>query len=326
MVNKKINWGILSTGEIASRMATALEFVEDAELFAVASRSFIKSKEFAQKFNIPRHYAGYEELAKDPEVDVIYIGTPNVCHYENILLCLNNDKNVVCEKPFTVNYEQAQEVIELAKRKKLFIMEAHKSYFLPGIKKIKELISDGAIGDIVSIKADFCFEPPAHIEYRIFDLELGGGALLDVGGYIISFAIFLSGYPIEINSSSVIGKTGVDVFNTIVLTHTNGSVSELSCGINESAPREALITGTNGYIKVHEPFHQAPRLTVKSGDADLIDIDTSFDTNGLDYEARQVTQNLKFNKVECSEFPPSKTLEVLKVMDYVRGQFGQEKF
>lgn len=322
MVKKNgINWGILSTGEIASRMAKALEFVDDANLLAVASRSIEKAHEFSKKFNVPKYYQSYDELVQDPDVDLVYIGTPNICHYENILLCLNNGKNVVCEKPFTINHKQALELVKLAKEKNLFLMEAHKSYFLPGIKKIKELINSDTIGDIVSIKADFCFNPPPHIEYRIFDPNLGGGALLDVGGYLISFAIYLSGYPVEISSNSVIGKTGVDIFNEIELTHPSGSVSKLSCGINQSAPREAIITGTKGYIKVHEPFHQAPKLTVKSGENDSIEIDTSFNTSGLDFEARAVTDCLKMGETECSEFSLKNTLDVLKVMDCVRKNY-----
>lgn len=322
MVNKdKINWGILSTGTIAQRMAKALECVNDANLLAVASRYKEKADDFAKQYNVSRSYGSYEELALDPDIDIVYIGTPNTSHYENMLLCLNNGKNVICEKPFTLNARQAQEVIDLAKSKNLFLMEAHKSYFLPGIKKVKDLIKNNAIGNIVLLQANFCIKPPYNKEHRMFNLELGGGALLDIGVYTISFAIDLLGNPIEIHSNTTIGETGADIFNAITLKHSDNITSILCCGFNAAAPREALILGDNGYIKIHEPFHQAPKITLKSGHDNLIEIDTSFVGNGLNYEAQQATDYLKQGKTECTEFPLAKTIETLKVVDFIRSQY-----
>lgn len=318
---KKTNWGILSTGGIAERMATALELVEDANLLAVASRSKEKAKEFAAKFGIPRAYGSYEELAEDADIDLVYIGTPNNCHYENILLCLNSGKSVMCEKPFTLNYEQAKEVATLAGEKNLFMMEAHKSYFLPGVKKVKELIKDGAIGKVVALKADFCIKPPYDKNHRMFNPALGGGALLDVGVYPISFAIDLLGAPLDIHSNTIVGETGVDIFNAITLRHKNNITSMITCGFNAAAPREALILGEDGYIKIHEPFHQAPKITLKSGNNAPIEIDTAFSGNGLNQEAQSATACLLENKIECEEFTLDKTLEVLKVTDYIRFQY-----
>lgn len=317
-----INWGILATGSISARMANALLEVKNANLIAVASRSKIKAKEFAQKWNIPRFYESYEDLANDADIDLIYIGTPNICHYENILLCLNKGKNVLCEKPFTINRSQAAEVIEIAKSKNLFLMEAHKSNFLPGMKKIKELINNDFIGNIQSIKADFCVEHLYNPENRFFNLSLGGGALLDVGVYPILFVLQLLGYPTEINSNTIIGKTGVDIFSEITLKHLGNSASTIRCGIDAALPREAVITGESGYIKVHEPFHQAPKLTLKSGNNDEVEIDTSFTCNDLFFEAEQVTSCIKNGETECQEFPLSKTLEILKVIDEIRQTCG----
>ena len=199
-------------------------------------------------------------------------------------------------------------------------MEAHKSYFLPGIKKVKELIKDNAIGNLVLVKADFCIKPPYDKEHRMFNLALGGGALLDVGVYVISFAIDLLGNSVEINSNTTIGETGVDVFDAITLKHGDDRTSILCCGFNAAAPREALILGESGYIKIHEPYHQAPRLTLKSGDKEPVEIDTSFVGNGLDQEAQAATNCLKEGKTKCEEFTLDKTLEVLKITDYIRKQ------
>lgn len=329
--NNLCNWGILSTGGIAKRMATALKVVEGAQLVAVASRTKESAQKFAQEFpqnsKFPKAYGSYEELAKDPDIDIIYVATPNNYHYENMLLCLNNGKNVICEKPFTLNYEQAKEVIDLAKSKNLFLMEAHKSYFLPGIKKIKELIKENAIGNVTLVKADFCIKPPYDKTHRMFNLALGGGALLDIGVYVISFAIDLLGKPIEISSETTLCETGADVFNAITLRHENNKTSPsktsiLCCGFNAAAPRESLILGENGYIKIHEPFHQAPRITLKSGNNEPIEIDTSFVGTGLDQEAQAATNCLKAGKTECEEFSLDKTLEVLKVTDYIRNLYN----
>lgn len=322
MVNKKINWAILSTGTIAKRMAQALTLVNDANLIAVASRTEKKAQEFAQEFKIPKFFASYEELVQDEDVDIVYIGTPNSSHYENILLCLNHGKHVICEKPFTLNLNQAKEAIEIAKRKNLFLTEAHKSYFLPGIKKVKKLIKDNAIGNIVSIRADFCIKPPYMEEHRMFNLELGGGALLDVGVYPISLVIDLLGAPVEINSNTMLGKTGVDIFNSINFKHQNGISSSIWCGFNAQAPREALILGEDGYIKIHEPFHQAPKITLKSGKNEPLEIDTSFIGNGLNQEAQSATECIQKGKIESDEFSLEKTMEVLRVTDYIRNQYG----
>lgn len=319
---EKINWGILSTGGIAERMATALKSVDGAALIAVASRDIEKSKDFADKFDIPRAYGSYEEMADDSDVDIIYVATPNHLHYENILMCLTKGKNVICEKPFTLNSKQAKEVIKLARSKNLFLMEAHKSYFLPGIKKVKELIKDNVIGKIVTVKADFCIKPPYNKEHRMFNPKLGGGALLDVGVYPISFVIDLLGNPIEINSNTTLCETGVDVFSAITIKHENSITSNICCGFNAAMPRESIILGENGYIKIHEPFHQAPRITLKIGENVPVEIDTSFVGNGLVQEAQAATNCLKEDKSECEEFSLDKTIEVLKVTDYIRKQYN----
>lgn len=319
---KKINWAILSTGSIAERMANALTFVDDANLVAVASRSIEKSQEFANKFGLERAYGSYEELALDSDVDIVYIGTPNVCHYENIILCLNHNKNVICEKPFTLNVDEAREVIELARTKGLFLMEAHKSFYLPGIKKIKELINSGAIGEVVMFEAKFCIKPNFDVKHRMFNLALGGGALLDIGVYPISLAIDLFGAPKEIMSNTTVCETGVDIFNAVILKHENNKTSLLSFGFNAAAPREALILGTEGYIKIHEPFHQAPMLTLKSGAADPVEIDTSFVGNGLNQEAQYANACIKQQKTQSEEFSLEKTLNVLTVTDYIRNLYN----
>lgn len=316
--NHKINWGILATGKIAGRMADALTYVENSNLLAVASRSLEKAKQFAAEKNIPKFYGSYEELVADPEINLIYIATPVVCHYENIMLCLNNGKNVLCEKPFTLNEQQAREAFALAKGKNLFLMEAHWSQFLPGIIKVKDIIKSNIIGKISSIQADFCYKPVFDPANKWFNLELGGGALLDLGVYPIALAISVSDYPVNIESETTIGNTGVDIFNTINFQHENASKSVLTCGINAQAPVEALITGENGYIKIPEYFHHPHKIILKTEDNLPVEIDVSYVGNGLNYQAVQVNKCLMAGMTVCPEFPPDKTLEILKIIDLIR--------
>lgn len=320
MKKEQINWGILATGRIAGDMAQALKSVKGAKVIAVASRSLNSAQEFAKKHLIEKAFGTYEAMAKDPQIDIIYIATPHPYHFENIIRCLENGKNVLCEKPIVINQKQMIEVINLAKEKNLFVMEAHKSYFLPGIKKLKELVQSGVIGEIKEIKADFCINPEFDENNRYFNLELGGGALLDVGSYNILFATHLLGEPLEITSNTLIGKTGVDEFSTVVMKHKSGANSVLCYGINAPAPIEAIVMGENGYIKVGHPFHQAPKLTIKVSHKEPIEVDMSFVDNGLSIEAQYVTDCLLEGKKECAEFPLEKSLELVKIMDTIRSQ------
>lgn len=315
---EKINWGILSTGGIAHRMAKAILMLDNANLVAVASRYSEKAQEFAQEYKIPKYFGSYQDLVKDDEIDIVYIATPNTCHYENMMLCLEYGKNIVCEKPFTLDYSQAKEVIDLARKNKLFVMEAHKSFYLTGIKKIKELIAEGAIGEVISFKADFCIKPEYNPQHRMFNLALGGGALLDVGVYPISLAVDLFGAPVEIHSNTTLCDTGADVFNSILLKHKNNQSSLINCGFNAAAPREALILGTDGYMKIHEPFHQAPKFTIKKGKNNPVEFETPVIGNGLNQEAYQASVYVKEGKLQSEEFSLDKTLEVLKIIDNIR--------
>lgn len=319
---EKINWGILSTGTIATKMAQAIMEVKDANLFAVASRSLAKAQEFAQQFNIPRSYDNYEKLTQDADIDIVYIGTPNTCHYENIILCLNNGKSVLCEKPMVLNQKQAKEVIALAKEKNLFLMEAHKSCFIPGIKELKALVKKGVIGKIKKVEADFCIDVLYDPKHRLYDLNLGGGALLDLGVYNILFAIHLLEFPVEVNSNTIIGESGVDVSDEIIFKHLNGAFSKLNCAINKKLPNEATVYGENGYIRLSGPFHQTQFLYLKSGDKPEIVIDKSFACNDLSFEVKSATECLKNGETECFEFPLSKTLEILEIADYIREKYN----
>lgn len=315
-----IKWGILGTGKMATNITEAMKFAENTKVQAVASRMPEKSEGFAQKWDIPSHYGSYEALLKDPKIDVVYIATPAACHYENILQCLKYGKNVLCEKPFVLNQAQAEEVFTLAKKKNLFLMEAYWSQFLPGYNKIKELIDDGAIGDVVYTEAKFFHRhEPVIPTGRQRNLNLGGGALLDLGFYPIGLALMVSGFPTKIDSTMVKGDTGVDLLDTIVLTHENGSRSMLSCAMNSNAPREALIVGTKGYIKIPAPGLYSPKqLILNTGNKGEETIDVELKGNGYNYEIEEVNKCLRDGKIESAIHKSLNTINILKIMDTVR--------
>lgn len=314
---EKIRWGILSTGNIAHSFAIGLQSAQDAELVAVGSRNQENADKFAEEFNIPHAHASYEALVNDPEVDVIYIGTPHVFHAENTLLCLNAGKHVLCEKPFTLNSAQAQECIQVAQAKNLFLMEAIWMRFIPAIIKLQEIIQSGTIGDITLIKADFSFAFPHLPEHRLLNPKLGGGALLDVGIYPISFATLLLGQPNKVDSHVIIGATGVDEQCTMLFHYDNASAI-LSAGINGDLDNLAVVKGTKGKITVDALFFMSQKLTVQlyGEDADVIDM--PFVGNGYNYEAEAVHAALRSGLIEHSALPHKETLATMKLMDALR--------
>ncbi len=192
---RKIAWGILGTGRIAGNFAADLALLPDAELVAVGSRSEATAQSFAGRFGAPHAHGSYEALAADPAVEVIYIATPHPLHAENMKLCLRAGKAVLCEKPFTLNAREAEEVIALAREQKLFLMEAMWTRFLPAVVRARELIEQGAIGEVRLLLADFGFRAAFDPHHRLFDPQLGGGALLDLGVYCVSLASMLFGPP-----------------------------------------------------------------------------------------------------------------------------------
>src|SRR3712207_3503491 len=243
---KKYRWGILGTGAIAGQFVRGLRSLPEAEVFAVGSRSEASAVKFADKRNISRRHASYDDLASDPDVDVVYIATPHPFHAENATLCLEAGKAVLCEKPFCVNAAEAERVVKLAREKGLFIMEGMWTRFFPLMEEVRRLVSEGAIGEVRMLNVDFGFRAGFEPASRLFDPKLGGGALLDVGVYCVSFASMILGQPSGSVGLSHLGETGVDEQASVVLEHEGGRLANLSIGIRTTTPQEATIMGTEG--------------------------------------------------------------------------------
>jgi predicted dehydrogenase len=318
----KIRWGILGPGRIAHNFAQGLAVLPDAELLAVGSRSQANADAFGAEFDVPHRYASYQALVADPEVDVIYVATPHSSHRESSLLCLRAGKAVLCEKPFTVNAVEAEEVIALARERGLFLMEAMWTRFLPAFDKIRELLSQGVLGELRMLIADFGFRAPFNPQSRLFDPRLGGGALLDVGVYLVSLASMAFGSPpVRISSLAHLGSTGVDEQSAMILGYERGELAVLATAVRTPTPQEAHLLGTEGQLRIHTQWWKPDTLTLSlPGQEDQV-IHLPFQGNGYNYEASEVMNCLREGKTESAVMPLDETLNIMRTMDRIRTQW-----
>src|SRR5436190_3534072 len=321
-MNNRIRWGILGTGKIAHQFAVALQRLPDADLFAAGSRSAESAARFADEFEISRRYGSYAELVGDPEIEVVYIATPHSCHAENSRLALKAGKAVLCEKPFAINAAQAHEVIRLARERELFVMEAMWTRCFPLMKKLSELLLSGAIGEVRQLTADFGFRAEYQDEPRLFGPEFGGGALLDVGVYPVSLSSLLLGSPTRIVSTVHLGPTGVDEEAAVILTHRGGEMAILHTAIRLDTAQEAIITGTQGRLRIHSPWWRpVAMLLSRDGKPDEC-FDFPLTGNGYEYEAQEVMDCLRSGKLESPLMPLDESLTIMQTLDAIRAQWG----
>jgi len=319
---KKINWGIIGTGTIAKKFAAAVNAMPNCCLYAVGSRNIESASAFASNFKIHVSYGSYEELAADDNIDIIYIATPHAFHFENAMLCIKNKKNVLCEKPFTVNYEQANTVFKAAKENNVFIMEAFWTKFLPAYSKIDEILKSRLIGDVLSFTAQFGYTAnDIARRNRKFDAYLAGGALLDIGIYTVGVAEMIMGNEIcELKSTVLIEKNyGTDYLNTITIVYNNGSVSQLSSCIGANLMNEAVISGINGSIRIPK-FSASQGFTVELNDGTKQSYDFPFEINGFEYQIAEAMNCVRNNMLESNIMKHSDTLSVMNILDTVRKQ------
>lgn len=320
-MTEQIGWGILGTGNIAHTFATGLSFLPDARLVAVGSRSPESAEAFAREFDLPRHYGSYQELAGDPEIQVVYVATPHSLHYENSLACLEAGKAVLCEKPFTINAREAERLIAMARERNLFLMEAMWTRFLPVVQATRELLNDGAIGEPRMLAADFGFRTRFNPAGRLFDPSLGGGALMDVGVYPVSLASMIFGAPDRLSSLAELGETGVDEQSAFILGYPSGQLAVLYTAIRTTTPQEATIMGTEGLLRIEAPWWRGTQLMLRRSGEPARIIDKPFTGNGYNYEAAEVMSRLRSGAIESELLPLSETLAVMQTMDQIRAQW-----
>ncbi len=323
-MSKKIRWGILGCGKIANKFAADLQFVEDAELTAVASRNVEKGNAFAKQFNARLNFNTYEALASCNEVDVIYIATPHGFHYEHTLLCLQHKKAVLCEKPLAINLKQVKEMIDMARSQKVFLMEAFWTKFLPQYQKVVAMIEGGEIGMIKMIEADFGFKASDPLPQRMYDPTLGGGALLDVGLYPVFLALSLLGKPLDVHAIMSPYDTGVDEQIAMMLKFDNGVLAVLNASFAADTPVEATIVGTEGYIRMTNRFHNASsKIELVKDKQPAVEIKVHREEGyGYQFEARHVSDCLREGLTESPIMNHADSLLLIETLDRLRASCG----
>ncbi|MFC5925467.1 Gfo/Idh/MocA family protein [Micromonospora vulcania] len=315
-------WGILATGHIASRFAEDLRLVPDAELVAVGSRAVESAQRFADTYGAKRAYGSWVELAADPEVDAIYVATPHSAHHEAAMTCLTAGRPVLLEKPFTLDLASSTELVDTARAAEVFLMEAMWMRTNPLILRAAELVAQGAIGTVSSVRADFGVAGPFPPEHRMRNAALGGGALLDLGVYPISLAHLLLGTPQHIRSWAQLGPEGTDENTGILFGYDNGALATLSCGMVGSSGVSASITGSTGRIDLPEPFFRPGALILHRDGAEPETIVDEGIGGGYQYEAIEVQRCLAAGLTESPLVPHATTLEVMALLDTIREQIG----
>ncbi|MDF2485343.1 MAG: oxidoreductase domain protein [Herbinix sp.] len=320
---RTVKWGIIGAGQISSKFATALNSLDHTEVTAIASRDPIKAREFASRFHIKKAYGSYEEMLMDSEIDVIYIGTPHTEHKANAELCISHGKAVLCEKPFTLNYPEAQMLVDFARSSNVFLMEAMWTKFLPTTRIVKQWISNKVIGDIKFINISFGFRTEFDPFNRLFNPALGGGALLDVGVYPLSYVIYLMDrLPDKVVSSAHIGQSGVDEVNVINLQYHDGMIVNVSSAISVATGNDAVIIGDKGRIVIPN-FWTAESAEVYDTNGKLVDtFFHPFTANGYVYEAEEVNRCILEGKKQSDIIPLNDTLNIMKLLDGIRAEWG----
>ncbi|PZD96744.1 gfo/Idh/MocA family oxidoreductase [Paenibacillus sambharensis] len=324
MMEKTIKWGIMGPGGIARSFAADLLETPGAELAAVASRSKERADAFAQEFGAARSYDSYEAFVQDEEVDIVYIGTLHPAHKEGMLLCLRAGKAVLCEKPFTMNAQEAEEVVQAAREHNTFIMEAMWTRYLPAIVQTRAWIEEGRIGEVKMVTAEFGFDIGWAPENRLLNKKLGGGALLDAGIYPISFASMIFGQqPSRIMSSAHIGETGVDERFTALFEYEGGQTAQLSASVRLRTANNAFIYGTAGYIHVPNFLFASSASLHTDAEEPLVFTDNR-KLNGYIFEAQEAMRCLREGRKESAVMPAAETCDIMRTLDRLREQWGLE--
>lgn len=317
---KNIKWGIIGCGKIANKFATDLATIENTELFAVASRSQKNADEFAKIHNSKKAYNSYEALANDAEVDAVYIATPHSFHKEHTILCLQNKKAVLCEKPFAMNFLEVEEMIHTAKENNVLLMEALWTYFLPHYQYVLDIYKNKKYGELLQLEADFGFQPEYNLESRLFKKEVGGGSLLDIGIYPIFAALSTLGIPNEIEANATFFETGADADCNIIFNYDNAKAI-LKSTLKEETPSEAIFTFENAVVKINRMFHQPSTITlIKDRIEKTIDFD--YNTIGYNYETEHFNNLVRAHRKESDTMTFNFSIDLIKTLDKVRSIIG----
>ncbi|MGB9185321.1 MAG: Gfo/Idh/MocA family oxidoreductase [Solirubrobacteraceae bacterium] len=320
VVDSPVRWGILGTGGIASTFVADLRLTDSGLASAVGSRSQGSADRFADEFGIANRHASYESLVADPDVDVIYVATPHPMHHDNAILALRAGKHVLVEKPFTMNAGEAREIVRMARANGLFAMEAMWTRFLPHVAVIRDWLARGVLGDIVAVTADHGQWFAEDAGFRLFAPELGGGALLDLGVYPVSFASMVLGTPSRILSMSDPAFTSVDAQTSMLFGYDSGAQAVLTCTLRAKSPTRAAIVGSDARIEVEGDFYAPAAVTLVPREGDPVRVESVHEGRGLHHQADEVARRLAGGDLESSSMPLDETVSIMETMETVLTQ------
>lgn len=316
-----MKFGIIATGPMAQVFVDTLRQVKGAELYAVASRTLEKATEFKNKNNFEKAYGSYLELVEDPSVEIVYIATPHSLHFENMKMCIEHHKPVLCEKAFTLNASQAKQIQELAKQNNVFVAEAIWPRYMPSRKLINDVINSGIIGTPKILTGNLSYV--IYMNKRIVDINLAGGALLDVGVYGINFALMHFGNDIKkIDTSVMMTETGVDGQETITIHYNDGRMAVLTHGIYSRSDRKGIIYGYKGYIVVENINNPQSISVFDTNDKLLKQIDVPKQISGYEYEIMECMDCINKGKIEADSIPLKDSVEMMEIMDNIRKSYN----
>jgi predicted dehydrogenase len=318
-MEKNYNWGIVGAGRISRKFVDGLKSTRNGCAYAVASRDLQKAQQFANEKNMPVAHGSYEALACDPNVDVIYIGTPNTLHAAHTLLMLEHGKPVLCEKPFAMNRGEVDNMCDAARSRRVFLMEAMWTNFLPSMQAVRKIIADGVIGEVTFLRADLGFFRAYNPVDRIFSPALGGGATLDIGLYPVFLAVTLLGYPDRVAAQAVKTADGVDVTTNMFFTWKNGVFAQLLSSFCAQLDSEATIYGSKGKITMRSRWHCPTSISVTTGDQ-TADYPVESVGNGYNYEAQEVMDCLAQGLTESPSLPLAASAKFMSLLDRIRAE------
>jgi predicted dehydrogenase len=322
MKENPLRWGIIGPGRIAGKFAEAIPLAGGSILASVSSRSIDRAECFAKRFGANSYYDNYVEMAQDKNIDVVYIAVPHALHCQAAINCLKNGIAVLVEKPLALNEGQVKEMIDTAKKNNCFLMDGMWTRFLPAIQKTLELVKEGAIGEIRQIRADFGFKDKYDPADRLFNMQLGGGCVLDVGVYPLFLCQLLLGDPKNIKAKAQLSKTGADEHCEAVLGYESAEAEVISSFIYDT-PRTAEITGTKGRINISSAWYKADRLTLTAeGEKEPKEFVFELVINGFEYEIREVMRCKEMGFIESPLMTHDFSLKLARTMDTIRKQIG----
>lgn len=317
-----VNWAILGLGKIARKFASDLQNVNGAKLLACASTNQQRADLFAGEFNVPLSFGSYEEMLQDPRIDVVYIATPHSFHFPHTLLALHHNKAVLCEKPLAINLRQATEMCNLAQAKNLFLMEAMWTRFLPHFECVSAWIEKGTLGRLRRLEADFGVDFPFDKNSRLYNPELGGGSLLDLGIYPVFAALTFLGVPDQIEAEAQFSSTGVDTRCEVQFHYSNGTSAQLMSTVLSTTETAAVLHFDKGKIVMHSRFHEPTSVSVYQDEDCIFKQDFSNNYLGYYYEAEHVTKCLQMNLKQSPLLPQAMSLSLMNVLDEIRKKIG----